>query len=158
MDEESGRWADAYVRRSSLAPRLGRDEATLLVRRVHEGDAEAKESLIAASRRLVVMTARKYVHASPHEDDGQTRRTVPSPESEQLAVLLPKGERGLLTAIDRFDESKGFNFPTYAIWWIRQAIIEGTQGGDPGGVRAPRSPAPDSSSTTAQTDLPHTGT
>jgi RNA polymerase primary sigma factor len=142
VTEESDRWVEAYVREAGLAPRLSRDEAVLLTRRVHDGDAEAKESLVAGSRRLVVMTVRKYVRAAPDQDDWEARTTVQSLDSEQLAELLPKGEDGLLTAIERFDESKGFSFPTYASWWIRQAIIEGTQGGDPDGVREPRSPGP----------------
>jgi len=71
-----------------------------------------------------------------------------------LAELLPKGEEGLLMAIDRFDASKGFSFPAYATWWIRQAIIEGTQGGDMGGVREPRSPAPAPPSRAVLLDLP----
>jgi DNA-directed RNA polymerase specialized sigma subunit len=129
----------------------------LLTRRVHEGDAEAKESLVAASRRLVVMIARKYVHTTPHEDDWEPRITAQSLDSEQLAELLPRGEKGLLTAIDRFDQSKGFSFPTYATWWIRQAIVEETEGDDPAGVREPRSPAPETPSRAAQLDLSDTG-
>jgi RNA polymerase primary sigma factor len=130
----------------------------LLIRRVQVGDAEAKESLIAANRRLVVMIARKYVHTTPHEDDWEARITTQSLDSERLAELLPMGEGGLIAAIDRFDESKGaLSFPTYATWWIRQAIAEGTEGDDPAGVREPRSPAPGTPSRAARLDLPDTG-
>jgi RNA polymerase primary sigma factor len=157
VGDESDRWVDAYARQAGLAPRLNRDEAVLLIRRVQVGDAEAKERVVAANRRLVVMIARKYVHTTPHEDDWQPRITTQPLDSERLAELLPKGEEGLLTAIDRFDESKGFSFSTYATWWIRQAIAEGTEGDDPAGVRGPRSPAPETPSRAARLDLPDTG-
>jgi RNA polymerase primary sigma factor len=146
---------DAYVRQAGLAPHLSRDEAVLLARRVREGDAEARLSLVGANRRLVVMIARKYVHTAPHEDDWSAPSTAQSPAREQLAVLLPKGEEGLFTAIDRFDESKGFSFPTYATWWIRRAIIEGTQG--PAGARGRRPPAPVTPPGAVQLVLPETG-
>ena len=157
MNEDSERWVEAYTRQAGLAPRLSRVEALLLTRRVQEGDAEAKESLVAASRRLVVMTARKYVRTTPHDGDREARVTTRSLESERLAQLLPRGEKGLLAAIDRFDGSKGFSFSTYATWWIRQAIVEGTEGDDPDGVREPRSPAPGAPSRPAQLDLLDTG-
>ena len=156
MTEGPGRWVDTYVREAGLAPRLSQDEAAVLTRRIYDGDAEAGETLLTGSRRLVVMTARKFVHATPHEDDWDTRSSQ-SPDSDQLAALLPKGEEGLLTAIARFDESKGFSFSTYAIWWIRQAIIEGTGGGDPAGVREPRSPAPQAPAQAARLDSRQTG-
>jgi DNA-directed RNA polymerase sigma subunit (sigma70/sigma32) len=155
VGEESDHWVNAYVRQAGLAPHLSRDEAVFLARRVREGDAEARGSLVAAHRRLVVMIARKYVHTAPHGDDREARSTAQSPAREQLAAFLPKGEEGLLTAIDRFDESKGFSFPTYATWWIRRAIIEGTQG--PAGTREPRPPAPETPPGAVQLELPETG-
>lgn len=156
MAEGPDRWVETYVRKAGLAPRLSRDEAAALTRRIHGGDAEAKESLVTASRRLVVMAARKFVHAIPHEGDWDTRSS-PSPDSDQLAALFRKGEEGLMTAIARFDESKGFSFPTYAIWWIQQAIIAGDEGGEPAGVREPRSPAPQAPAQEARLDLRQTG-
>jgi RNA polymerase primary sigma factor len=154
--DDSGRWAESYVHQASLAPHLSRDEALLLARRMHRGDTEAKADLITANRRLVVSIARRYVGVPPSEDDWKTRTAAQPPDLEQLAPILAKGEQGLQTAVGRFDESKGFAFPTYATWWIRQAIAEGTQGGDPGGVREPTSPTPGSPSGAVRIDLPNT--
>jgi DNA-directed RNA polymerase specialized sigma subunit len=80
--------------------------------------------------------------------------TTRPPDPEHLAPLLALGEKGLLTAVDRFDEKKGFAFPTYATWWIRQAISKGIQGGEHGGVRVPQSPAPDFSAGGMRLELP----
>lgn len=151
---EPGRWADSYVHQANLAPHLSRGEALLLARRMHQGDAAAKSDLITASRRLVVSIARRYVGVPPTEDDWTTLATAQPPDRERLAPLLAWGEQGLQTAVARFDGSKGFGFSTYATWWIRQAITHGTQGGDPGGVREPTSPAPESPSGAVRRDLP----
>ena len=156
MADDSGSWASSYVHQAGLAPHLSRDEALLIARRAHQGDAEAKSDLIAAYRRLVVSIARRYAGVTPKEDDWKTRATAQPPDPEQLAPLLVRGDQGLQTAVDRFDESKGFAFPTYATWWIRQAMAAGTQGGDPGGVREPRSPGPESPSGAILLDLPGT--
>ena len=142
MVDGSGRWAESYVRQASLAPHLSRNEALLLARRMHQGDIEAKAELITANRRLVVSIASRYVAVPPRDDDRWTRTTAQPPDLEQIAPILVRGEQGLQTAVGHFDESKGFAFPTYATWWIRQAITKGTQGGDPGGMREPISPAP----------------
>lgn len=158
MVDGSGRWADSYVHQANLAPYLSRDEALLLARRMHQGDTEAKADLIAASRRLVVSIARRHVGIPPSEGDWKTRITAQPPDLEQLAPILARGEQGLQTAVGLFDESKGFAFATYATWWIRQSMTEGTQGGYPGGVREPISPAPESPSGAVRIDLPSTGT
>jgi RNA polymerase primary sigma factor len=123
---------------------------------MHQGDTDAKADLITANRRLVVSIARRYVGIPPTEGNWNTRTTSQSPDLEQLAPILARGEQGLQTAVGRFDESKGFAFPTYATWWIRQAITKGTQGGDPGGVREPISPAPESPLGAVRIDLPST--
>jgi RNA polymerase primary sigma factor len=154
--EDSGQWADSYVHQASLAPLLRREEALVLARRVHQGDAEAKSDLIAANRRLVVSIARRHASVTAKEGDWKTRTMGDPPDPERLAPLLAKGEQGLRVAVDRFDESKGFSFPTYATWWIGQAIAEGNQGDDPGGVREPLSPGPGSLSGAVAFDLPTT--
>jgi DNA-directed RNA polymerase specialized sigma subunit len=142
------------VRQAGMTPHCSRAEAVLLVRRAHQGDTAAKSDLIASNRRLVVSVARRYVSTPPKEDGWETRITNQPPDPEHLAPLLALGEQGLLTAVERFDESKGFAFPTYATWWIRQAITKGIQGGEPGGVREPRALAPDSSTGAMRLDLP----
>jgi DNA-directed RNA polymerase sigma subunit (sigma70/sigma32) len=90
---------------------------------------------MTAGRRLVVSNARRYL-----------------PSHGDLASALHLGEQGLGTAIDRFDEAKGFAFQTYATWWIQQAINRGGLGGL-GGVREPRSPNPKFPSETVHLDV-----
>ena len=137
--EDSDQWAESYVRHAGLAPHLNRDDALVLLRQVAQGDDGARSDLIGACRRLVVSNARRYVPS--HSDD--------------LAPLLALGEEGLRMAIDRFDESKGFAFQSYATWWIQQAITRGGLG-NLGGVREPRSPHPESPSGTVHLDVPGT--
>lgn len=155
MAEESERWVEGYLRQAALAPRLSSEDSALLALRAHDGDPEARESLVAASRRIVVTTARRYIHAL-RQEDGWNTRSSRFHDDRQLAALLRKGEMGLLTAVDRFEESKGFSFRTYAIWWIQQAI-EGTQGDDPVGDREPTSPHPQTPGRAAHLDVPDTG-
>ena len=140
-----------------MAPHFSCAEALLLARRAHQGDTDAKSDLIASNRRLVVSIAHRYVRTPPKEDDWERRMTTQPPDPEHLAPLLALGEKGLLTAVERFDEAKGFAFPTYATWWIGQAISKGIQGGEHAGVREPRSPAPDSSAGAMRLDLPRSG-
>ncbi len=141
-----------------MAPHLGRAEAVLLARRAHQGDIGARANLVVSNRRLVVKIAHRYMRTvPPNEDDWERQMTTQPPDAEHLAPLLALGEKGLLTAVERFDETKGFAFPTYATWWIRQAISKGIQGGEHGGVREPRSPAPDSSGGAMRLEIPGSG-
>ena len=92
---------------AALAPHLNRDEALVLLRKVAQGNDEARSDLMTAGRRIVVSNARRYV-----------------PSHGDLASVLRFGEQGLRTAIDRFDETKGFAFQTYATWWIHRPLPE----------------------------------
>jgi RNA polymerase primary sigma factor len=85
---------------------LSRNEEIALAQRIRDGDANALEQLVCANLRFVVSVAKKY----------QTRG-VP------LADLVNEGNLGLMHAAERFDETKGVKFISYAVWWIRQAII-----------------------------------
>lgn len=138
--EDSGRWAYAYVDQASLAPALSRDEALSLLRRVAQGGDDARSDLMTAYRRLVVSIARRFV---PGGQAWTSPSAAPPDDLQHLAPLLRFGEQGLRTAIDRFDEAKGFAFRNYATWWIEQAITRGGLG-NLGGAREPRSPGPDS--------------
>ena len=86
---------------------LDRAEEIALARRARQGDAEARERLVTANLRFVVRVAREY-----------TGRGL------SLMELVSEGNMGLLTAVERFDETRGFKFITYAVWWIRQAILK----------------------------------
>jgi RNA polymerase primary sigma factor len=85
-------------------------EQVELAKRVADGDAEARASMIAANLRLVVHWARRY------QDRGV-----------DFADLVQEGTFGLMRAVDKFDWRRGFRFSTYATWWIRQALQRAVQ-------------------------------
>lgn len=86
---------------------LSRDEEAELFRRARAGEKEACDALILANLRFVVRVAHGYT------DRGLS-----------LIELISEGNVGLLEAIKRFDDTRGFKFITYAVWWIRQAILK----------------------------------
>ncbi len=96
-----------YLNEISRIPLLTREEEEELAKKAKDGDKEAKEKLIKANLRFVVMVAKKYKNQG-----------IP------LADLINEGNIGLLTAIEKFDPSLGYHFISYAVWWIRQAILK----------------------------------
>jgi len=85
---------------------LTRDQEASLARGIRRGDENAIEELIRANLKFVVLVAQRYRnHGLPMED------------------LVAEGNVGLIKAARRFDETKGYRFITYAVWWIRQAIL-----------------------------------
>ena len=96
----------SWLRRVSHHGLLSREEEIELAKRIEQGDESARDELIQANLRLVVSVAAKYQgHNVPLED------------------LIQEGNIGLIRAVNKFDYRKGFKFSTYAIWWIRQAIM-----------------------------------
>ena len=86
---------------------LSSTEEVDLARKIKDGDEAARNALVEANLRFVVSVAKEYQN-----------RGVP------LADLISAGNMGLITAAERFDENKGFKFISYAVWWIRQAILQ----------------------------------
>lgn len=91
---------------ASSRPLSAADEVQL-ARDIKKGDESARNHLVEANLRFVVSVAKEYQN-----------RGVP------LADLISAGNMGLITAAERFDEDKGFKFISYAVWWIRQAILQ----------------------------------
>ena len=86
---------------------LSAAEEVSLAKRIKKGDLEARAKLIEANLRFVITVAREY------QNQG-----VP------LVDLISAGNVGLIVAAERFDETRGFKFISYAVWWIRQSILQ----------------------------------
>lgn len=97
---------DRYLAEIRKHPLLDREEEAELARRARQGDARALEQLVNANLRFVVSVARRYA-----------RHGVP------LDELVTEGNVGLIHAARRFDESRGVRFVSYAVWWIRRAVL-----------------------------------
>jgi len=97
----------SYLSEIASSTPLSASDEVELARRIKEGDEVARNGLVEANLRFVVSVAKEYKN-----------RGVP------LADLVSAGNMGLITAAERFDENKGFKFISYAVWWIRQAILQ----------------------------------
>lgn len=97
----------SYLNEISSSKPLSAADEVVLARRIKAGDDDARNRLVEANLRFVVSVAKEYQN-----------RGVP------LADLISAGNMGLITAAERFDEDKGFKFISYAVWWIRQAILQ----------------------------------
>jgi RNA polymerase primary sigma factor len=101
--ESSIQW---YLEEINKIPLLTREEEDKLARGAIAGDAKAKERLITSNLRFVVQVAKKYQKFGI-----------------SLLDLINEGNLGLIKAAERFDPDMGYHFISYAVWWIRQAII-----------------------------------
>jgi RNA polymerase primary sigma factor len=96
-----------YLKEINRIALLSRSEEETYARAAAAGDQEAKNRLIKANLRFVVNVAKKYQN-----------------QGLPLADLISEGNIGLMNAIERFDVNKGYHFISYAVWWIRQAILK----------------------------------
>lgn len=97
----------AYMESIAGSRPLAMEEEAVLARRIRQQDEGARNELIEANLRFVVSVAKEY----------QNRGL-------SLEELVSAGNMGLIAAAKRFDESKGYKFITYAVWWIRQSILQ----------------------------------
>ena len=98
---------DVYLREISRYPLITQAEEASLARRIRAGDDDALDKLIRSNLRFVVAVAKKYQN-----------------QGVSLADLINEGNLGLIRAAQKFDESRGIKFISYAVWWVRQSILQ----------------------------------
>jgi RNA polymerase primary sigma factor len=98
---------DQYLKEISMYPLLKREDEIELAIRIKQGEEEALDKLVRSNLRFVVSVAKKYQN-----------------QGVALGDLINEGNLGLIRAAHKFDETKGIKFISYAVWWIRQAILQ----------------------------------
>jgi RNA polymerase primary sigma factor len=98
---------DQYLREISQYPLITRADEGELAKRIKQSNQEALEKLVRSNLRFVVSVAKKYQN-----------------QGVSLSDLINEGNLGLIRAAHKFDETKGIKFISYAVWWIRQAILQ----------------------------------
>ncbi len=98
---------EVYFRDINRYPLLTREEEVALAKQIKKGDEEALQALCRANLRFVVSVAKRYVN-----------------QGLLLSDLVNEGNLGLIKAARRFDEARGYRFISYAVWWIRQSIMQ----------------------------------
>ena len=106
---EEDKSLEHYLREISRTPLLTREQEQELGRRILKGDQDARDALVTANLRFVVSVAKVYA------------RKTGSP----MMDVINQGNVGLMEAAKRFDAERGRKFITYAVWWIRHAILKG---------------------------------
>ena len=101
---------DKYLVEIGRVPMISVDEEIELAQAIRKGGREgerAKDKLVKANLRFVVSVAKQYQH-----------------QGLSLTDLIDEGNIGLVKAAEKFDETRGFKFISYAVWWIRQSILQ----------------------------------
>ncbi|UKK54689.1 RNA polymerase sigma factor RpoD/SigA [Prevotella sp. E2-28] len=107
ITNREGESLDKYLQEISKEELLSVEEEVELATRIKKGDQKALETLTRANLRFVVSVAKQYQN-----------------QGLSLPDLINEGNLGLIKAAERFDETRGFKFISYAVWWIRQSILQ----------------------------------
>ena len=106
ITDRSERSIDQYFTELSKIRMISADEEAELARRIRKGDEDALQELTVSNLRFVVSVAKQYQN-----------------QGLPLSDLISEGNIGLMHAASKFDETRGFKFISYAVWWIRQSIV-----------------------------------
>ena len=107
ITNRSDKSLDKYLQDISREEMITAEEEVRLAIQIKEGDEKAKEKLVRANLRFVVSVSKQYQN-----------------QGLSLPDLINEGNLGLIKAAQRFDETRGFKFISYAVWWIRQSILQ----------------------------------